>query len=205
MARIYNCCPAHFDLSVRYVNMSNQFKLLVFRNRIATAIQGVPTFDTGGVKVKDKIGQGSFGEVFTADFRFPSEHAAKTVVVKKILDVLDGEEKKLFLKEVALLNKLNNSNVVSLKAVCYRPCAFMMVYVYFSFKPFGDDSRVSSLGDLLLHIDAEYSCKGFEQLLTFAAGEVVNGLSYLHANGVAHRDQRSNQRYCSANESEISR
>ena len=36
--------------------------------------------------------------------KFPDEHAAETVVVKKALSVLDGEEKKLFLKEVALLN-----------------------------------------------------------------------------------------------------
>lgn len=192
--------------------MSNQFKLPVFRNRNASAIQGVPTFDIGGVKVKDRIGQGSFGEVFTTDYRFPSEQAAETVVVKKVIGVLDGEERKLFLKEVALLNKLNHSNVVSLKAVCYRPCAFMMEYVYFSFKPFGDDFRVSTLGDLLLYIDSEYNCEGFEQLITLSAGEVVSGLGYLHANGVAHRDLKpanilvSNQHYCqSTNESEISR
>ena len=85
MARIYNCCPAHFDLPVRHVNMSNQFKLPVFRNRNAAAIEGVPTFDIGRLQVNDRIGQGSFGEVFTTDFRFPSEHAAETVVVKKAL------------------------------------------------------------------------------------------------------------------------
>ena len=95
--------------------MSNQFKLLVFRNRNAAAIEGVPTFDIGRLQVNDRIGQGSFGEVFTTDFRFPSEHAAETVVVKKALGVLDDEEKKLFLKEVALLNKLNHSNVGGLR------------------------------------------------------------------------------------------
>ena len=83
-------------------------------------------------------------------------------MVKKALGALDGEEKKLFLKEVALLHKLKHSNVVHLKAVCYRPCASMMEYVYFSFSAFGDDSRVSSLGDLLFHIDAEYHCEDFD-------------------------------------------
>ena len=190
--------------------MSHNFKLPAFRNRNENAIKGVPLFDLGQVNVKDRIGQGSFGEVFTTDFSFTGEHAAETVVVKKVLGVLDGEEKKLFLKEVALLNQLNHPNVVNLKAVCYRPCAFMMEYVYFSFSPFGrDPSRVSSLGDLLLHIDAEYRCNGFEQLITSAAGEIVRGLSYLHGNGVAHRDLKpanilvSNQHYCCASEGEL--
>lgn len=192
--------------------MSHNFKLPAFRNRNENAIKGVPLFDLGQVNVKDRIGQGSFGEVFTTDFSFTGEHAAKTVVVKKVLGVLDGEEKKLFLKEVALLNQLNHPNVVNLKAVCYRPCAFMMEYVYFSFSPFGrDPSRVSSLGDLLLHIDAEYRCNGFEQLITSAAGEIIHGPSYLHGNGVAHRDLKpanilvSNQHYCYASEGELAR
>ena len=61
----------------------------------------------------------------------------------------------------------------------------MMEYVYFSFTPFGDDIRVSSLGDLLLHIDAACRCEGFEKLVAFAVKEIVSGLGYLHFNGVA--------------------
>ena len=199
-----------FRIALRHVDMSNQFKLPIFRNRNVSTIQGVPTFDIRHVKVKDRIGNGSFGEVFTADFSL-SERAAETVVVKKAIGALDGEEKKLFLKEVALLNKLNHPNVVSLKAVCYTPCAFMMEYVYFSFTPFGDDIRVSSLGDLLLHIDAACRCEGFEKLVAFAVKEIVSGLGYLHFNGVAHRDLKpanilvSNQHYCFFNETEITR
>ena len=199
-----------FRIALRHVDMSNQFKLPIFRNRNVSTIQGVPTFDVRHVKVKDRIGNGSFGEVFTADYSL-SERAAETIVVKKAIGALDGEEKKLFLKEVALLNKLNHPNVVSLKAVCYTPCAFMMEYVYFSFTPFGEDIRVSSLGDLLLHIDAACRCEGFEKLVAFAVKEIVSGLGYLHFNGVAHRDLKpanilvSNQHYCFFNETEITR
>ena len=99
-----------FRIALRHVDMSNQFNV--------STIQGVPTFDIRHLKVKDRIGNGSFGEVFTTDFSL-SEQAAETVVVKKAIGALDDEEKKLFLKEGALLNKLNHPNVVSLKAVCY--------------------------------------------------------------------------------------
>ena len=173
-----------FRIALRHVNTSNQFKLPIFRNGNVSTIQGVATFDISRLKVKDRIGNGSFGEVFTTDFSL-SEQAPETVVVKKTFGALDGEEKKLFLKEVALQNKLNHPNVVSLKAVCYTPCAFMMEYIYFTFTPFRDDSRVSSLGDLLLHNDADYRCEGFETLVAFAVKEILSGLGYLHFNGVA--------------------
>ena len=88
------------------------------KNRNVASIEGVPVFDVGRVEIKDRIGQGSFGEVFKfSDLNFTGESAVETVVVKKALGALDGEEKKLFLKEVALLHKLKHSNVVHLKAV----------------------------------------------------------------------------------------
>ena len=71
--------------------------------------------------------------------------------------------------------------------------------------------RVSSLGDLLCQNKAEYHCKGFEEMIAFAAKEVVRGHDYLHGNGVAHRDLKpvnnlvSNQHYCSTREGEIAR
>ncbi|KAK3712178.1 hypothetical protein QZH41_005805 [Actinostola sp. cb2023] len=96
-----------------------------------------------------------------------------------------------------------------LKAVSYKPYAIMMEYLYFSFKPFGEDVRVSSLSDMLLHIDSEYGCEGFRELVACAAGEVVRGLAFLHGSGIAHRDLKpanvlvSNQHYSALTEDEI--
>lgn len=64
----------------------------------------------------------------------------------------------------------------------------MLEYVYFDFKLFGvDDLRVSSLSDFLLQIN-DYNCKGFHDVINHVAVEMIQGLAYLHAKGIAHRD-----------------
>ena len=54
--------------------------------------------------MKERIGQGACGDVYTTEYRFSGDTTTTTVVVKKMLQVLDQEEKKLLFKEVALLN-----------------------------------------------------------------------------------------------------
>lgn len=64
----------------------------------------------------------------------------------------------------------------------------MLEYVYFDFKLFGvDDLRVSLLSDFLLQIN-DYNCKGFHDVINHVAVEMIQGLAYLHAKGIAHRD-----------------
>ena len=45
------------------------------------------------------------------------------LVIKKMLNALDPEENKLFLKEVALLNSIDHRNVVKFMKVCHQPPA----------------------------------------------------------------------------------
>ena len=101
----------------------------------------------------------------------------ETVVIKKMLNALDPEENKLFLKEVALLNSINHRNVKFMK-VCHQPPAIMLEYVYFDFNIFGQDVRVNALSDFLLKIN-EHNCTGFQELVNHAATEIIDDLAYL--------------------------
>ena len=156
--------------------MYKQFKVPVFCNRNAHSIKDVPTFDVSQLKVIHRIGHGSFGEVFTTEFNDPRKHTMQTVVIKKAIQVPDHNERKLFLKEVALLHDLKHDKVVNLKVVCCKPCTLMLEYLCFSFIPFGENVRVSSLADLLLHADTEYNFEGFQDLVVFAGKDIVRGL-----------------------------
>ena len=62
-----------------------------------------------------------------------------------------------------------------------------MEYVYFDFHPFGLDETVSSLDDMLAEMDT-INFDAFEHLVPCISNNVVSGLQYLHANGVAHHD-----------------
>ena len=131
-------------------------------------VESIPRFNCNDLAVKQRIGQGAFGDVYTTDYKGPGDASCETVVVKKILQVLDQEEKKLFFKEVELLNGLQHTNIVRLKGVCCQPLAMMLEYVYFDFAQLAQDVRVSSLSDFLLQID-DYNCEGFCELINHAA------------------------------------
>ena len=91
---------------------------------------------------------------------------------KKLLNAVDEEEKKLFFKEVALLNSLKHQSIVKFMAVCYQPLAMMLEYVYFDFRFFGQAVRVNTLSEFLLKID-EQNCDGFHDLVCHAATEII--------------------------------
>ena len=66
----------------------------------------------------------------------------------------------------------------------------MLEYVYFDFKLFGPEARVSALSDFLLKIN-EHNCAGFHEVINHAAMEIIDGLAYLHSKGIAHRDLKT--------------
>ena len=81
-----------------------------------------------------------YSVVFTADIPFTSKHekanaTVETTVVKKMLsdDVLD---KKTFIKEARILERLKHPNIADFKGICNNPFALVLEYVYFDFKPF---------------------------------------------------------------------
>ena len=129
----------------------------------------IPHLKCSELPVNQRIGQGSFGDVYTTEYKSSGDTKCHTVVIKEMLQVLDQEEKKVFYKEVRLLNDLHHPNIVRLKGVSAQRLAMMLEYTYFDFKHFGhDDLCVHSLTDFLPEID-EFNCEGLFDLLNHAA------------------------------------
>ena len=93
------------------------------------SIVNIPRFDCNALAVKERLGQGSFGDVYTVDYKAPGK-VIETVVVKKVLAALDQEEKKLFYKEVALLNGLNHP--FFFHCANDSPCEQSLFYLFLS-------------------------------------------------------------------------
>ena len=58
-------------------------RLLRKRKSDNESIVNIPRFDFYGLAVKERLGQGSFGDVYTVDYEAPGK-VGETVVVKKI-------------------------------------------------------------------------------------------------------------------------
>ena len=63
----------------------------------AESIMNIKLSDCNALQVKKRLGQGDFGDVYTIEYGI--EENAKTVVVKKMLHVLDQGKKKLSSKK----------------------------------------------------------------------------------------------------------
>ena len=72
-------------------------------------------------------------------------------------DVLD---KKTFIKEARILQRLEHPNIVDFKGICNNPFALVLEYVYFDFKPFGVEQKVSSLAQFLCVLQGFAECHG---------------------------------------------
>ena len=161
-------------------------KLPVFVGRQPTdrsICNGLPQFKWEEICDKEGIGKGSFGAVFTV------RCCGEVVVIKKLLRQ-NQYEKRLFLKEATILNSLSNGHIVQLKAVCSRPFAMMLEYLYFDHGPFGITGQcLSSLQEFLefFSTDEQYTVE-FSCLHRKIAEGVAFGVKYLHENDIVHRD-----------------
>ena len=176
-----------------------------FHSKKPSIFEGFPTqFSWDNIADLDEIGRGSFGCVFTA-----KRCDGEIVVVKKLLRQHERETR-LFVKEARILNSLHHKHIVELKAVCEKPVAMMLEYVFLDFAPFGLEGRVSSLeGYLDFLSDKEDVVSSFTCMHTKIAEDTVRGLQYLHEKNIVHRDLKpanvliSNQHYCHTSREEI--
>lgn len=113
-----------------------------------------------------------------------SNECRASFVVKKILNE-EALEQKIFLKEARILKRIASEYVVKLIGICLVPSALILEYVYFDFKPFGAEVKVSSLDQFLKYNDREDQV-GESPVHVKISLDISRGLLYLHERGIVH-------------------
>ena len=123
----------------------------------------LPTTDKVELVVGETIGCGTFGKVMLC------RKGSEVLIVKEDFDNVNELKKKMFLKEVRLLNSLRHQNIVEFHSVVNNSdkCAFLMEYLSFDLRSFSIESKVSSLKELLVVLDSQGDCDGFQHFQVF--------------------------------------
>ncbi|KAB7506203.1 Cyclin-dependent kinase 9 [Armadillidium nasatum] len=130
----------------------------------------------------DKIGQGTFGEVFRARNR----KTRKIVALKK---VLMENEKEGFpitaLREIKILQQLKHDNIVKLNEICRtKPSACnkfrSTFYLVFDFCE-------HDLAGLLSNYNVKFSLGEIKKVMQ----QLLEGLYYIHSSKILHRDMKA--------------
>ncbi|KAI1712633.1 protein tyrosine kinase domain-containing protein [Ditylenchus destructor] len=171
-------------------------------------MQHVPVIESKFIQLKDKIGKGAFGEVYTAEWMqsvdddgAPKSDHYQRVAVKMLHNVqLDAEMD----KEAALLAKLDHPNVLKLYGVCYWHTQVTLVL------------ELMNQGDLKSYLKNRMPrCDNYSQFppallqteLVNICTQICNGLCYIASQQIVHRDLaarnclvsgESDMKFCSA-------
>jgi len=130
---------------------------------------------TSVFNLEQRIGEGSFGVVWKAvhkDTGFPL--AAKIVS----LGERDSTQNDQIKKEMEILKRCNNPNIVSYFGCCWNNSDLWILMDYCSH---------SSVRDLMDQLEKTLS----EKQLSFIVGSTLKGLEYLHGLSIIHRDIKS--------------
>ncbi|KER22345.1 kinase domain protein [Opisthorchis viverrini] len=128
-----------------------------------------------------KIGQGTFGEVFKVRHKLTKEHFA----LKRLKTEQETEGFPVTaLREIRILSSLSHENVVSLRGVCHKRASPSSNYRYEFYLLF--DICEHDLAGLLTH-KIEFSLADKKSIMK----QLFTGLYFLHKNNVLHRDLKT--------------
>ena len=121
------------------------------------------------------LGEGSFGSVKLARDKLTNEKVAIKILEKK--KFVDKEEEYLVKREIDILKKLNHLNVIKTKNIFEDSENIYIIMEY------------CEKGELYNHIIEEICLN--EKEASYYFYQLINGLEYLHKNGIVHRDLKS--------------
>ena len=132
-------------------------------------------FNVDDLKKIEVLGQGGFGKVWKV--RYGSKFAA--------LKVCEDSDEEDVAKEARILSRLNHRNIVSFIGLSKDKDALLLEYVGYNA---GDDRALHSLRDYIGYVGKMSDIKDYESSIPYIACEILQGLAYLHSQGLAHRD-----------------
>ena len=171
--------------------MNFKVPLPVFRKQLAIVSASgqdnldLPTFRRAEFSNISCIGKGSFGKVYKA-----TRDRQHFVIKEQVLYESTADEKNLFIKEAKLLKTVSgHENIVRIHGFSVIENSILLEFVSFDYKKIGiEHSEISTLKEFLITSDAISDYDGFDHLQHFIAHDVINGLSFLHNKGIAHRN-----------------
>ncbi|MFQ6660423.1 hypothetical protein Gotur_028955 [Gossypium turneri] len=137
--------------------------------------------DTSLLKYESKLASCSYGDLYKGTF-YGQDVAIKVLRMEHLNENLRRE----FTQEVNIMRKIQHKNVVQFFGACTTPPNLCIVTVYI-LGPFSEFMSGGSIYDLL-----HKQKSGFKlPLLLKLAIDVSEGMSYLHQNGIMHRDLKA--------------
>jgi calcium/calmodulin-dependent protein kinase I len=134
-------------------------------------------------KVGEEIGRGAFSVVKRAVHRKTGEEVAIKFIEKKFVD---KQDLMLLAREIDIMKKVDHNNVLKLREVFETDDTIALVM------------ELVSGGELFYKIveKGNYSEKDAANIVA----QIINGVDYLHGEGIAHRDLKPENLLCSGEE-----
>ncbi|GAB1228268.1 hypothetical protein ENUP19_0389G0001 [Entamoeba nuttalli] len=127
--------------------------------------------DPDEIKEEKKIGEGSFGIVYVGEFR------GNKVAIKKMKQIEENEDKlKEFEKEVSMLDKFRDEYIIQFYGAVFIHNKICMVTEYAEYGSIQDIINKRNITEIPKKIRIKFLIDG------------AKGISYLHSNGILHRD-----------------
>ena len=127
--------------------------------------------------IKNKIGKGSFGEVYLTTKKGRNKIFATKKMQKSI--VLQPKVKKFFNNEISILQKIEHPNIIKLYEIKQKINNYYLIFEY---------CNGGSLLNALEKYKKKYQSPFTQEIVQYIMNQVVSGLRYLHNLKILHRD-----------------